>query len=94
MLLLKDFDLAGRKFTVGGGAKYVSRRLGETGTNFYLPGYTLLRLQASYEATRSLRVTAEVTNLTDKQYYPASFAALWVAPGEPRQFQVRATYKF
>lgn len=94
LLLLKDFDLAGRKFTVGGGVKYVSRRLGETGTNFYLPGYTLLRLQASYEVTRSLKVTAEVTNLTDKQYYPASFAALWVAPGEPRQFQVRATYKF
>ena len=94
LLLLKDFDLVGHKLTVGGGAKYVSRRLGETGTKFYLPGYSLVRLQATYEVMRNLSVTGEVTNLTDKVYYPASFAALWVYPGAPRQFQVRATLKF
>ena len=94
LLLLKDFDLAGHKLTVGGGAKYLSRRLGETGTKFFLPGYTLVRLQATYEVMRNLSVTGEVTNLTDKVYYPASFAALWVYPGAPRQFQVRANYKF
>lgn len=94
LLLLKDLDVAGRKLTLGGGAKYVSRRLGEIGTNFYLPGYTLVRLLATYEATSKISVTGEVTNLFDKEYYPASFAALWVYPGAPRQFQVRATYKF
>ena len=94
LLVLKDFNVSGRKLTVGGGVKYVSRRLGETGTRFYLPGYSLLRLQASYEVMRNLSVTAEVTNLTDKVYYPASFAALWVYPGAPRQFQIRANYKF
>ena len=94
LLLLKDVDVGGRKLTLGGGAKYVGRRLGETGTNFYLPAYTLVRLLATYEVTSKLSVTGEVTNLTDKVYYPASFAALWVYPGAPRQFQVRATYKF
>jgi iron complex outermembrane recepter protein len=94
LLVLKDFDIDGRKLTVGGGVKHVSRRLGETGTTFFLPGYTLLRLQAAYEVMRNLSLTAEVTNLTDKVYYPASFAALWVYPGAPRQFQVRAIYKF
>ncbi len=94
LVLLKDIDLAGHKFTFGGGAKYVSSVLGETGTKFFLPGYTLLRLQATYEVQRNFSVTAEVTNLTDKVYYPASFAALWVSTGAPRQYQVRATYKF
>ncbi|MEO8103647.1 MAG: TonB-dependent receptor [Betaproteobacteria bacterium] len=94
LMLLKDFDVSGHKLTVGGGAKYVSRSLGETGTKFFLPGYTLLRLLATYEVTRNFSVTGEVTNLTDKVYYPASFAALWVSAGAPRQFQIRATYKF
>lgn len=94
LLVLKDFDIDGHKLTVGGGAKYVSRRLGETGTNFFLPAYTLLNLQATYEVTRHLNVTVAVTNVADKVYYPASYAAIWVAPGAPREFQIRATYKF
>lgn len=94
LLVLKDFDLSGHKLTIGGGLKHVSSSLGETGTKFFLPGYTLLRLQATYELMRNFSVTGEVTNLTDKVYYPASFAALWVAPGAPRQFQIRANYKF
>ena len=72
----------------------VSKRLGETGTNFYLPAYTLLRLLASYEITKNWSVSAEANNVTDKEYYPASFAALWVIPGAPRQFQLRTSYKF
>jgi iron complex outermembrane recepter protein len=94
LLLLKDLDVGGRKLTLGAGVKYVSRRLGETGTNFYLPGYSLTKILATYEVTRNLSVTGEVTNLFDKVYYPASFAALWVYPGAPRQYQVRATYRF
>jgi iron complex outermembrane receptor protein len=94
LLVLKDFEVADRKLTIGGGVKYVGQRLGETGTRFFLPAYTLVRLQATYEVMRNLSVTAEVTNLTDKVYYPASYAAIWVAPGEPRQFQLRATYRF
>lgn len=94
LLVLKDLDVAGRKLTLGAGAKYVSRRLGETGTAFYLPGYSLARILGTYEVSRNLSVTGEVTNLFDKEYYPASFAALWVVPGAPRQFQVRAAYRF
>lgn len=94
VLLLKDVDLAGHKLTLGGGAKYISRRLGETGTKFYLPAYTLLRVFATYDVTKNLSVTGEVNNLTDKVYYPASYAAIWVAPGAPREYQIRATYRF
>ena len=94
LLLMKDIDLAGHKLTLGAGAKYVSRRLGETGTTFHLPGYTLFRLFGTYEVTRNFSVTGEVNNVADKVYYPASYAAIWIAPGAPREFQIRATYKF
>lgn len=93
-LITKDFDIASRRLTLGGQLKYVSKRLGETGTRFFLPSYTLLKLFASYEVTRKLSVTAEITNVTDEVYYPASYATLWIAPGAPRQFQLRTTYRF
>ena len=94
LLVLKDLQLGGRRLTLGGGVKYVSKRLGETGTGFYLPAYTLVRLIGTYEITKSWSVTAEANNLTDKVHYPASFASLWVVPGAPRQYQLRTTYRF
>jgi iron complex outermembrane receptor protein len=94
LLLFKDIDISGRQLTLGIGGKYVSDRLGETGTQFFLPEYTLVKLMASYEVFDKLTVSAEVNNLTDERYYPASYSALWVAAGAPRQYQMRATYEF
>jgi iron complex outermembrane receptor protein len=94
VLIFKDVDVLDRKLTLGGGVKYVSRRLGETGTTFYLPGYTLVRLVASYDLTDHLTASAEVNNLFDKRYYPASYSQLWVAPGAPREAQFRLRYTF
>jgi iron complex outermembrane recepter protein len=94
VVLFKDMDIGGRQLTLGIGAKYVSERLGETGTDFYLPEYTLIRLLGSYEIMDKLTLSAELNNLSDERYYPASYAALWVTPGAPRQYQVRATYEF
>lgn len=94
VLLFKDFDIRGRELTFGAGVKYISSRLGETGTDFFLPSYTLAKLLASYEVMENLTLWGEVTNLFDERYYPASYSALWVAAGAPRQFQMRATYEF
>lgn len=94
VLVFKDIDIGQQMLTLGVGAKYFSRRLGETGTDFFLPEYTLVRLLASYEVTEKLSVSGEVNNLFDEEYYPASYAALWVAPGATRQFQIRASYDF
>ena len=94
VLLFKDIDVRGRQLTFGLGAKYISERLGETGTGFFLPEYTLVRLLGSYEVMDELTLSAEVNNLLDEEYYPASYSALWVAPGIPRQYQVRAIYEF
>ena len=94
LLLTKDVDLSGHRLTFGGGVKYISSRLGETGTKFTLPAYTLVRLLANYQITKNWSVGGEVNNLFDKQYYPASYAALWIAPGAPRQYQIHTTYHF
>ena len=53
-----------------------------------------MKLLASYEVLDKLTVSAEVNNLTDEEYYPASYSALWVAAGAPRQYQMRAMYEF
>lgn len=94
VLLFKDFDIGGRELTFGAGVQYISNRLGETGTDFFLPSYTLAKLLASYEVMEDLTLSGEVTNLSDERYYPASYSALWVAAGAPRQFQMRAVYEF
>ena len=64
VLLFKDFDISGRTLTFGAGAKYFSKRLGETGTDFYLPDYTLVRLLGSFDVTENLKISAEVNNLS------------------------------
>jgi iron complex outermembrane receptor protein len=81
-------------FSLGGGVNYVGSRLGETGTSFTLPGYTLVKAFASYAPNDSLKLSAEVDNLFDKDYFPASYSRLWILPGTPRTFSVKATYSF
>ncbi|MBB4611958.1 TonB-dependent siderophore receptor [Novosphingobium taihuense] len=94
LIVNKGFLIGGQRFTFGGGINYVGKRLGETGAPFYLPGYVLTRLMASYEPADNVKITADVTNLFDKQYYSASYSKFWIAPGAPRAFTVRASFSF
>ncbi|ANQ40022.1 TonB-dependent receptor [Gluconobacter oxydans] len=94
VLLFKDFTVFGKNASFGAGVNYVGRRLGQTGTSFYLPSYTLLRFLGSVNVTKSIVVSGEINNVTGKQYYANSYAALWVYPGSPRMFFLRARYKF
>ncbi len=94
LIVNKGFTLGGQRFTLGGGINYVGERLGETGSAFELPGYVIARVMASYEPADNIKLTADVTNLFDKEFYTASYARLWVAPGAPRAFNVRATFTF
>ena len=94
LTLFEDIPLGQRTLTLGAGANYVDKRLGETGTSFYLPSYTLVKLVASYDVTDNLQIWGKVNNLLDKEYYPNSYAQLWVNPGAPRTYSVRGTYKF
>lgn len=95
MLLMKTYEVGTNEFTAGVGATYVGKRLGETGVaSFVLPSYTLARLTGSWAPNDSLKFTVDVENLFDKEYYPSSYARLWVAPGEPRSYTLRALYSF
>ena len=94
LMASKDFDIGENELELGGGLLYVGDRLGETATNFELPGYTTLRLFGSYEITEDLEVFAEINNLADEEYYTNSFSRLWVAPGAPRNATVTLRYTF
>jgi len=48
----------------------------------------------SYAPTESIKLSFDVTNVFDRTYYPSSYARLWVGPGAPRSYNVRAEYKF
>jgi len=62
----------------------VDRRLGETGTQFFLPAHTLVRLFADVELVPRVTAFATVQNLFDEHWYANSYARLWVQPGAPR----------
>lgn len=99
-LVFKDFDIGDQRLTLGAGVNYVGKRLGETGFRFgngsfyYLPAYTLTRVTAAFEASDRLRISGEVTNLFDVDYFPSSYSRLWTLPGAPRQFMVRLGYSY
>lgn len=95
VLVMKSFEYGESRYTLGAGGTYVGKRLGETGVpSFVLPGYTLGRITGSWEPNESLKLTVDVENLFDREYYPSSYARLWVAPGEPRSYTIRALYRF
>ena len=94
LMLMRDFSFGEALLNAGGAATYVSRQLGETGTTFYLPSYTLVKVFASLDLTDRFQLSGEIDNLFNRTYYANSYAQLWVTPGAPRTFNVRATYRF
>ena len=94
LMLMRTFNFGEALLNAGGAATYVGRRLGETGTTFYLPSYTLVKVFAALDPTENFELSAEVDNLLNRTYYPNSYAQLWVQPGLPRTFDIKATYRF
>lgn len=95
LLVTKGFEVGNAgKFTIGAGANYTGRRLGETASTFYLPGYTLVRALASYEPSENVRIGIDVTNLFDKTWYASSYSQFWVQPGAPRTITGRVRFMF
>lgn len=87
-------EVAGRDVRFGGGVLHVSERLGEVGTTFELPDYTLARLFAEAELTEGVRLRVDIDNLFDTTWYSNSFSQLWVQPGTPRNARVTASFAF
>ncbi|APE27153.1 TonB-dependent siderophore receptor [Aurantiacibacter gangjinensis] len=83
-----------RNVRFGGGVLYVSDRLGEVGTDFELPAYTLARLFAEADLTENVAIRLDVDNLFGEEWYPNSLAELRVQPGAPRTVRVGARFSF
>jgi iron complex outermembrane receptor protein len=95
LLVTKGFEVGNAgKITIGAGVNYVSRRLGETGADFFLPGYTLVRAMASYEPNDWLKFSLDGTNLFNEEWYPSSYHRYWVTPGAPRTITARVDFSF
>jgi len=92
--LAQEASLAGRPLRFGGGALHVGRRLGEVGSDFELPGYTVARTFAELQARDGLRLMLEIDNLFDRRHYTNSFSQLWVQPGAPRSVRFSVDYAF
>jgi iron complex outermembrane receptor protein len=87
-------QIAERDVRLGGGVLHVSERLGEVGTTFELPDYTLARVFAESELTEGVRLRLDIDNLFDTTWYSNSFSQLWVQPGTPRNARVTASFAF
>lgn len=86
--------IAGREARFGGGVLHVGERLGEVGTDFTLPDYTLARVFAEAELTQGVRLRLDIDNLFDTEWFSNSFSQLWVQPGTPRNARVTASFAF
>lgn len=99
VLLIKEFPLAGRAATIGGGVQYVGKREGSVAPFsavdlFSLKSYTTYSLVGSWQATPKLRLSLDVENLFDKEFYVNSYSAYWVYPGTERRYTVTARFSF
>jgi len=86
--------VADRDVRFGGGVLHVGERLGEVGTTFELPDYTLTRLFAETELIQGVRLRLDVDNLFDTTWYANSFSQLWIQPGTPRNVRVTGSVAF
>ncbi len=94
ILLFKNFTIGDHEAMLGAGVTHLSKRLGQTAENFYLPSYTIAKILGSFNITEQIKLSADVNNLFDKKYYASSYSALWIQPGAPRSFTVRASFDF
>lgn len=92
--LSRELALAGRPITLGAGVLYVGERLGETAVDFTLPAYTLVRVHADYEISNTITLRAELDNAFDEEYFPNSYAQVWIQPGTPRRARISAEVTF
>lgn len=81
-------------YGLGGGANYVGVRSGDAVSSFDLPEYVTAKLLAYWQFTPKMRLSLNIDNLFNKQYYASSFSNLWVAPGNQRTATLALNVKF
>ncbi|MEL7936626.1 TonB-dependent receptor [Pseudomonas delhiensis] len=87
----------GDRLRLGSGARYVGKRAGDPANSFELPSYTVADAFASYDTQlggHNVGFQFNVKNVFNREYYPSAANNLYVAVGEPRQFEVSTTVEF
>ncbi|MCO7190337.1 MULTISPECIES: TonB-dependent receptor [unclassified Pseudoalteromonas] len=92
--LSQQYTLNGNALSAGIGAQYVDERLGQRGTDFYLPSYVTVNLFAEYAISERWSVKAQVHNAFDRKHFTNSYSQIWVQPGEPRKVLLSTSYQF
>lgn len=98
LYLVYDFGTAlPGQLRLGGGARYVGDRPGDSTNTFVLPSYVVADIFATYETKYEqfpVIYQFNVKNLFDTVYYPSAVNNLNVAIGDARRFSLSATVKF
>jgi iron complex outermembrane receptor protein len=82
---------------LGGGARYVGSRPGDSANSFKLPSYTTADVFATYDTRiggRNVKFQLNVKNLFDKTYYPSSVNTYFVSVGDARQISFLTSIEF
>lgn len=99
----EDTLASGQRYGIGGGVTHMGKRLGQARTQaeanagtpaFELPAYTTAKLTGYWRITPTLRLTLDVDNLFDRDYYTSSYSRVWVTPGTPRNFTLGLQARF
>jgi len=85
-------DTSGYGF--GGGVTHVGTRSGNSVGTFELPAYTTVQAMAYWQVSKRLRLSGQVDNLFQEQYYASSYDICWVTPGSPRSFSLSCRYQY
>ncbi|MDH2342767.1 TonB-dependent siderophore receptor [Bradyrhizobium sp. SSUT77] len=98
LYLVYDFGTAlPGQLRLGGGARYVGDRPGDSTNIFVLPSYVVADIFATYETkyqNTPVIYQFNVKNLFDTVYYPSAVNNLNVAIGDARRVSLSATVKF
>ncbi|WP_082898306.1 TonB-dependent siderophore receptor [Sphingomonas sanguinis] len=81
--------------TIGGGVTHVGARNGDPFASGYrLPGYTIVRADATWAVNPRFDVRLDLENLFDTYYIASSYADVWTMPGAPRNIRVTLRGRF
>lgn len=81
----EDRLASGGRYGLGAGLVHVGERTGTATDTYRLPAYTTVRLTGYWQIDSRTRLTLDLHNLLDKQYYTASWGGMTVLPGLGRQ---------
>ncbi|WDZ95820.1 TonB-dependent siderophore receptor [Herbaspirillum sp. WKF16] len=79
----------GSRYGIGAGVNYVGNRSGNTADTYTLPAYSTVKLLSYWQLSKNIRLSVDVHNLFNRNYYTGSWGNLYVIPGTERTVVAR-----